>query len=155
MLTSGLISILPDGRRIMLEPQALKDCLNGRMSFMASFCQCILNDIDLDIWDSDVGTRYAIPCDTCTDVPTCTKDLTDLFAVLIRLGVTSRPIPMPKNFQELCDLYRSRDATENLFCDQCIARLQVIFEENRKAMWADFPLRIGLPAWREIRDFDS
>ncbi len=155
MLTAGSISVHPteDNRRIMLESQALKDCLNGRMSFMASFCQCILNDID--IWDSDFGTRYAIPCDACTDAPTCTKDLTDLFAVLIRLGVTSGPIPIPKNFQELCDLYRSRDATENLFCDQCIARLQVIFEDNRKAMWADFPLRIGLPAWREIRDFDS
>ncbi|KJA22605.1 hypothetical protein HYPSUDRAFT_164179 [Hypholoma sublateritium FD-334 SS-4] len=155
-LTSGLKlkSNLPGepDQRIMLEPLALIDCLNGRTS-MGSLTQWMLDDIGLGTWNLDGDAIYAVPCYDCTDKPMCSKGLTELFAALVRLGVNSRQIQIPKTFLEICDTYRLLEEEGNPFCDPCMLVLQEIFDKNRIAMWDEFPA--NLPSWRDTKDFDT
>lgn len=120
---------------------------------MASFSQWMVDDIDLDAWNDDGEAKYAIPCSDCTDVPTCSNGLTDLFAAFVRLGVTSRAIRIPQNILELCGTYRSLQEQGNPFCDPCISILQEMLETNRNAMWVDFPIYLSFP--RDMKDFDA
>ncbi len=104
--------------------------------------------------DEDGRNVYNIPCDDCEDSSLCSKGMTDVFAAFTKLAANFQPIKIPKHFLELLGIYSLDDYFDNPFCRECSREIRMSFDRNRADMWEEFPTRIELPSWEDIKDFD-
>ena len=114
----------------------------------------MVEDIESGELDENNRNVYSIPCEYCEDSSLCSKGVTDIFASFTKWAPDSDPIKIPKDFLELLDISSPDDYHKNPFCQECSSDMRMIFDRERLAMWSEFPLRISLPFWMDIKDFD-
>lgn len=122
--------------------------MRGRATFMTSFVNGVLDDLESDEPDVDGYTQYLIPEHDCLTEIDCSKGLSDLLSMLIRVGTDGVAVHFPRTVNELFD-------TEHYLCDYCARKLTTDFSRHRSLVWGKLGELFNLTGMEDLNMHDD